>query len=41
MAEVYGELGYELIEVPRASVDARARFMRERIGDWVVEATSA
>jgi predicted ATPase len=32
MAEVYGELGYELIEVPRALVDARARFMRERIG---------
>jgi predicted ATPase len=32
MAEVYGELGYELIEVPRASVDARARFVRERIG---------
>jgi len=32
MVEVYGELGHELLEVPRAPVAARVRFVRERIG---------
>ncbi|MGE0063679.1 MAG: AAA family ATPase [Xanthobacteraceae bacterium] len=32
MVEVYGELGYELVEVPRAPVEARLRFIRDRIG---------
>ena len=31
MADVYGELGYELIEVPTASVDERAAFVRHAI----------
>jgi predicted ATPase len=31
MVEVYGELGHELIEVPRAPVEARVRFVRDAI----------
>jgi len=33
MVEVYSELGYELIEVPRARVDERARFVRDVVND--------
>lgn len=32
LADVYRELGYELVEVPRTSVDARAEFVRAHIG---------
>lgn len=31
MVEVYGELGYDLVEVPRAAVDARVRFVKDLI----------
>ncbi|HEX3441470.1 MAG TPA: AAA family ATPase [Pseudolabrys sp.] len=33
MTDVYAELGYELIAVPRVSVEERVRFVREAIGD--------
>ncbi len=32
MVEVYTELGYTLIDVPRAPVDTRLRFVRETVG---------
>jgi predicted ATPase len=32
MVATYGDYGYELVEVPRASVEERARFVLERIG---------
>lgn len=32
MVAVYTELGYTLVEVPRAPVDARVRFVRDAIG---------
>lgn len=32
MSAVYSELGYALTPLPRASVEERARFVRERIG---------
>jgi predicted ATPase len=31
MVATYSELGYELVEIPRASVDARLLFVRERV----------
>jgi len=33
MAETYAGLGYEVVELPRVSVEARADFVRERVGD--------
>lgn len=32
LVDVYGRLGYELIQVPRGSPEARAAFIREMIG---------
>jgi len=32
MRQVYGDLGYRLVEVPRAAVDDRVRFVRAAIG---------
>lgn len=37
MVQVYGTLGYELVELPLTSVEERARFVRERI-DWAEQA---
>jgi predicted ATPase len=33
MADVYAELGYDLVAVPRVSVEERVRFVREAIGN--------
>jgi predicted ATPase len=36
MVEVYTELGYALIEVPRMSVDERVRFVRQNVASVLV-----
>jgi predicted ATPase len=37
MMAVYGELGYELIEIPRVSVDARVRFVLLHVSECASE----